>query len=224
MPFSESVKLQVKKKAHFQCCLCHTLGVEIHHIVAQAEGGEDTEDNAAPLCPSCHEAYGANPQKRKFVRETRDFWYEICAQRYAGDKELLDRISARVESMASKQDLEEAVNRLLGFNQVAAHALSEDDEEPLERRSELEILETLEELFDKIWYDRHQVLMHRRAEGKTEIDATLLKTAQDAATRVEQTYGAENLGPWTDFQWGMLNGKLSALRWVIGYEWDMLDT
>jgi len=26
------------------------------------------------------------------------------------------------------------------------------------------------------------------------------------------------------FEWGMINGKLSALRWVMGDEWDMLDT
>jgi hypothetical protein len=41
---------------------------------------------------------------------------------------------------------------------------------------------------------------------------------------VEKKYGRENLGPYTKFDWGMMNGKLSALRWVMGDEWDMLDT
>jgi hypothetical protein len=31
-------------------------------------------------------------------------------------------------------------------------------------------------------------------------------------------------GPYTDFELGTLNGKLSALRWVPGSEWDLLDT
>ena len=48
--------------------------------------------------------------------------------------------------------------------------------------------------------------------------------ALKAAAKVEKKYRSDKLGPWTKFEWGMLNGKLSALRWVIGEEWDMLDT
>lgn len=107
MPFPESVTRDVKRRAHFQCCLCRTLGVEIHHIVPQSEKGPDTLDNAAPLCPSCHETYGANPLKRKFIREARDLWYEICEKRYAPDPTLLCEVRDAVSRAASKSDISE---------------------------------------------------------------------------------------------------------------------
>ncbi len=95
MAFAELLKKKVRHKAHYRCCLCQAVLVEIHHIVPQADGGSDEEDNAAPLCASCHEVYGANPTKRKFIREARDWWYETCAARYApGSDALADVVEA----------------------------------------------------------------------------------------------------------------------------------
>jgi len=115
MDFSEKLKLHIKRRAHFSCCLCHALGIEVHHIVPEAEEGPDSEDNAAPLCPSCHETYGANPQKRKFIRESRDFWYEICEQRFASDLDRLDEIGNLLKEVATKKDLEVAIGKLVGL-------------------------------------------------------------------------------------------------------------
>jgi tetratricopeptide (TPR) repeat protein len=76
MAFDEKIKLAVKKKADFRCCMCYELDVEIHHITPQSEGGSDKIENAAPLCSSHHNIYGDNPKKRKFIRQKRDAWYD----------------------------------------------------------------------------------------------------------------------------------------------------
>jgi hypothetical protein len=110
-----------------------------------------------------------------------------------------------------------------------------------EPRRLTEIVDEIGELIDKVWYNRHQVRRekieaeeikiveketyspedHRR---ERTINREIWEGAKNSARRVEREYGLENLGPWNDFEWGMINGKLSALRWVIGDEWDMLDT
>jgi hypothetical protein len=78
-----------------------------------------------------------------------------------------------------------------------------------------EIRAAEEEFFDRIWYGRS--MSYEQTEE-------LQRIAGPARARVEAKYGPENLGPYTDFEWGMINGKLSALRWVTGSEWDFLDT
>ena len=105
MAFNEKVKSIVKKKSHLQCCLCKDIGIEIHHIIPQSENGPDTENNAAPLCPTCHEIYGDNPKKRKFITEARDLWYEICETRYQFDTKELVKIRNTVKNLPTNDSL-----------------------------------------------------------------------------------------------------------------------
>jgi hypothetical protein len=69
-------------------------------------------------------------------------------------------------------------------------------------RSGQEILAAEQRLFDLIWCQRSSSSMDL--------------VGEPGRDRVEATHPAEELGPYTDFEWGMLNGKLSALRWVPG--------
>jgi len=108
-----------------------------------------------------------------------------------------------------------------------------------------EILSSIDELTTKVWYNRHKNLAwsiqrgnHKlvprvewdakwkrfRGYGQTHTIDSVWKGALKAAKRAERKLGKNNFGPWDDFEWGMINGKLSALRWVLGDEWDMLDT
>ena len=214
MSFSESVKAQVRKKAHSACCLCKSASVEVHHIVPESEGGPDTQDNAAPLCPSCRETYGTNPRKRQFIREARDVWYEICENRPATQEPRLDHIRKRLQNTVSRED----------FGEGREDLLSDLDAEIGTRRSDREIASAIDELFDKVWYDRHQALKEQVEAGEETVDAAIWRQAEEAAAKIEAKYPESELGPHSDFDWGMINGKLSALRWVMGDEWDFLDT
>jgi PIN domain len=109
-----------------------------------------------------------------------------------------------------------------------------EEEFSFEPRSYSEIMEIEGELTNKIWYNRHQIRAEKIEDGKIKIvtkggvgNGVILKSiwegAKKSAKKVEKKYGAENL-VWDDFEWGMLNGKLSALRWVMGDEWDELYT
>lgn len=107
-----------------------------------------------------------------------------------------------------------------------------------EFRTLSEILEVEREIELKIWYNRHKVREEAIEDGRIKLidraDFNIKATANtivkdiwegalEAAKKVEEKYGEENL-LFNDFEWGMINGKLSALRWVTGDEWDNLDT
>jgi hypothetical protein len=94
------------------------------------------------------------------------------------------------------------------------------------RRNDKAILEAEAEFMDVIWYDRKLVLLENLKDGTETIDSEIKKGMLAGMRRVEKKYGTKKLREYyhNDFEWGLLNGKLSALRWVLGDDWDMLDT
>lgn len=86
MGFPEKVKIEALVRSRRRCCVCHEykgVGIEVHHIIPRSEGGEDTLENAIPLCFDCHGAAGhynpKHPKGTKFSRKElvrhRDEWF-----------------------------------------------------------------------------------------------------------------------------------------------------
>lgn len=132
-------------------------------------------------------------------------------------------------------NLPEALNSI---NPDLVDEIEYENDWDFEFRSFSEILEIEKELEQKIWYNRHKYREHLIETGKIKLidredfdiktsKGNIIKDiwegALESAKKVEDIYGKENL-LFDDFNWGMINGKLSALRWVIGDEWDNLDT
>jgi hypothetical protein len=111
----------------------------------------------------------------------------------------------------------------------------EQPDRPRRRIAEIVAAEHL--FFEKVWYNRHILFREKVERGRVEIvekgtfpfkdrrgaiQRDIWEAVLRAGKRLEERHGPENLGPWSDFEWGMINGRLSALRWVLGDEWDML--
>jgi len=89
-------------------------------------------------------------------------------------------------------------------------------------RSVKQILAAENEMFTRVWYGRSDIARYR-------MDGTpkdIIRGALRAQRKAEKRFGKKSLmdNVKTAWDWGFVSGKLSALRWVLGDEWDMLDT
>jgi len=119
MDSPDSVKREARQKVHYACVWCfrQEFFIEVHHIVAQENGGPSTLENAAPLCPQCHTHIGPNPDLRRQLRERRDWWWAECARRgtptIAVDLERTNTMFEQLKAMEARgQRTEGAVNEL----------------------------------------------------------------------------------------------------------------
>lgn len=123
MDFTEQVKKEVKEKAAFRCCRCQQIGIHVHHIIPQENGGFSDIDNAAPLCPSCHDYFGSNPQKRKEITQMRDWWCGQVKMQFPDNRQLgtLEDINSKLDNLYQnqinlndfKQELREFSNNMI---------------------------------------------------------------------------------------------------------------
>jgi len=90
-------------------------------------------------------------------------------------------------------------------------------------RSLKELVEVENELFEKLWYSRH---LNRRVDvNKGEyVDPEIWEQALANAKKIEDKYSVDNWGCYSMFDLGLLCGELGAIRWILGDEWENLDT
>lgn len=88
MPFPPEVKCRMFVRCMRHCCLCRKqcgANIEAAHIVDEAAGGSNDEENGIPVCFDCHQEIGAyrdsHPKGNKFsaeeLRARRDKVHEL---------------------------------------------------------------------------------------------------------------------------------------------------
>lgn len=96
------------------------------------------------------------------------------------------------------------------------------------RRNDNSISEVLNEITDRVWYVRKLIMFEKMASGEEERrqeHEPFIQKALEKMKEMEDKYGGKNNLIYEDFEWGLIQGKMSALRWVFGDDWESsLDT
>ena len=83
------------------------------------------------------------------------------------------------------------------------------------RRADRVMLEEYKKLWDKVWWNRHMahhLLGYECREAPT--------IGCDSARAIMDKYGRDYLEPGSQVEWGITQGKMMALAWVMGSDWE----
>jgi HNH endonuclease len=135
MPFAPNIRQQVLVNSHRRCCVCHEFAgreANVHHIIQEADGGENSIENAICLCLPCHSEAGhfnpRHPMGTKYspdeLRQHRDQWWAVCAAQVGAGKKGAE-IYATFESRSGTWSAVKEVERVKGFLAELHPALNE---------------------------------------------------------------------------------------------------
>lgn len=91
MGFNQTEVNKLLVSCHRRCCVCHRycgIKIELHHIKPVEDDGDDSVENAIPLCFECHaevQLYNnKHPRGRKFrpneLQGHKEQWLKICEE------------------------------------------------------------------------------------------------------------------------------------------------
>jgi hypothetical protein len=222
---SDAVKLRAADRALYRKAPCHH---ENKNSMADALLIETYFE--------CVRTSGGKGQRFAFVTHNKHDFSIVSGNQKLPHADLAASFS-KIKSMYFI-NLAECLRRIDPTRVTYAMWEQESDQEP---RSLSEMLDAMERLTTQVWYNRHRYLAwqvengkhkivsreewdKKKLNGQTNTIEEIWKGALKAAKKAERELGKSNFGPWSDFEWGMINGKLSALRWALGDDWDQLDT
>ena len=117
MAISQSVRDQLLVEARHRCTICAEKCFEIHHIIEQAEGGNDSQENLIVLCPNCHQH--RYHRSKEFTREQLYIYKTKLKEQNEIEKRLLlnfeeiraeiGKVPVEVSEHHLRQELQEAI-------------------------------------------------------------------------------------------------------------------
>jgi hypothetical protein len=97
------------------------------------------------------------------------------------------------------------------------------NEEEFDMRTEKKIKDAENRLFEIVWWNRHKVLEGQYKKTGEYPPKEIWDKTLENAEKIEKEI-PEDERVLDDFNWGKVNGELSAIRWVLGSEWGDLSS